>query len=197
MQNMKRLNFILVILLISFYSFGQAKKQRIVIDNKKKFQYSDTAGVTQSYVSYFGDTFNMPALTTIGGKTITQSDIKGKIVIYNFWFVACRPCVAEIPAFNRLAQKYQSDSTLFVAITFDNENRIKEFLKKHDFVFQIASLPQSEIDKIKKIAFYPFTAILNKEGKLAFAIFGRPVGKDQDEEVFNLFDKQLEKILLQ
>lgn len=193
---MAKFNLISAALLLSLYSVGQAKSQRIVIDNKKKFQYSDTAGVTQSYVSYFGNTFDIPDLTTIEGKTITQTDIKGKTVVYNFWFVSCVPCVAEIPALNRLAKKYQSDSISFIAITFDNENRIKEFLKKHDFVFQIASLAQPEIDKIKKISFYPFTAIVHEEGKLAFAIFGRPTGKDPEEKIFNLLDKQVEKALL-
>ena len=193
---MTRLNFISVALLISLYSAGQTKNQRIVIDNHKKFLYSDTSGVTQSYISYFGDTLPVPDFATIDGKSITQADLKGKTVIYNFWFVSCRPCVAEIPALNKLVKKHQSDTTLFIAVTFDNENRIKEFLQKHEFAFQIASLSQTEIDKIKKIAFYPFTAIVTKEGKLSFALFSRPIGKNPEEEIFNLLDKQIEKALL-
>ena len=193
---MKRLNLISLAPLISLYSIGQAKKQRVVVDNNKKFQYSDTSGVTQSYISYFGDIFSIPDLTSIDGKVLKQADLKGKTVVYNFWFVSCRPCVAEIPALNRLARKHQSDTTLFIAITFDNENRIKEFLEKHEFAFQIASLSQTEIDKIKKISFYPFTAIVTKEGKLSFALFSRPIGKNPDEEIFNLLDKQIAKALL-
>jgi peroxiredoxin len=194
---MTKLNFISVALLISLYSAGQTKKQRVVVDNDKKFLYSDTAGVTQSYITYFGDRFPVPDLTTIDGKFINQADLKGKIVMYNFWFVSCRPCVAEIPALNRLVKKYKSDTTLlFVAITFDKVDHIKEFLQKHEFSFQIASLPQPEIDTIKKISFYPFTAIVTKEGKLSFALFSRPIGKDPEEEIFNLLDKQIEKVLL-
>jgi thiol-disulfide isomerase/thioredoxin len=125
-----------------------------------------------------------------------QTNLTGQTVIYNFWFVACRPCVAEIPALNKLVKKYKSDSILFIAITFDNENRIRYFLKKKEFSFQIASLPQTEIDSIKKITYYPFTAIVTNEGKLSFAIFSRPIGKNPDEEIFNLLDKQIEKALL-
>lgn len=196
-QNMTRLILISLALLISLYSTGQTKKQRVVFDNDKKFLYSDSAGVTQSYIAYFGDTFIVPALTTIDGKTINQADLKGKTVIFNFWFVSCRPCVAEIPALNRLVKKYKSDTTLFVAITFDKEDRIKEFLQKHDFTFQIASLPQGEIDALKKISFYPFTSIVTKEGKVSFALFSRPIGRNSDEEIFNLLDKQIEKALSQ
>jgi peroxiredoxin len=171
--------------------------ERTVIDGNKKFSYSDSFGVTKSYIQYFGDTFPVPDLTTINGISITQADVKKKTVIYNFWFVSCRPCVAEIPALNKLAKKYQTDTTLFIAITFDSESRIKEFLQKRPFDFQIASLPQNEIDKIKKIAFFPFTAIVTKDGKLSFALFSRPIGKNPDEEIFNLLDKQIEKALLQ
>lgn len=192
---MTRFNFISVALLISLYSTGQTKKQRVVFDNDKKFLYSDSAGVTQSYIAYFGDTFPVPDLTTIDGRTINQADLKGKTVIYNFWFVSCRPCVAEIPALNRLVKEYQSDTTLFVAVTFDKEDRIKEFLEKHEFTFQISSLGQAEIDKIKKISFYPFTAIVTKEGKLSFALFSRSIGKNPEEEIFNLLDKQIKKVL--
>jgi peroxiredoxin len=194
---MIRLHFISLALLISLYSQGQTKKQRVVVDNNKKFLYSDSSGVTESYISYFGDSFPVPDLTTIDGRSITQVNLKGKTVIYNFWFVSCRPCVAEIPALNKLARKYTSDTVLFIAITFDNENRIKEFLQKHEFIFQIASLPQTEIDPIKKISFYPFTAIVTKEGKLSFALFSRPTGKNPEEEIFTMLDKQIEKALLQ
>ena len=184
-------------LVITLFSFGQGKNQRIVSDNKKNFFYSDSAGVTASYISYFGNTFATPDLKTIDGKIITQSDLKGKTVFYNFWFVACKPCVAEIPALNKLSAKYQGDSILFIGISFDNEDRIRDFLQKRKFDFQIASLPQNEIDPIKKISFYPFTAIITKEGKLSYALFSRPVGKNPEQEIFDLLDKQIIKAIAQ
>ena len=172
-----------------------SQKSRIVTDNDKKFNYTDSTGVTGSYISFFGDSFNIPDLKKIDGKIINNGDTKGKTVFYNFWFVACKPCVAEIPVLNKLAEKYRSDSTLFIAISFDKEDRIQEFLKKRPFNFLIASLSQAEIDHIKKISFYPFTAIVTKDGKLSFALFGRPMRKNNEEELFNLLDEQLKNAL--
>jgi peroxiredoxin len=187
---MIRLKLISLGLLLSLYSAGQ--KQRVITDNDKKFIYTDSSGVTQSYIGYFGESFPVPDLITIDGKSITQAELKGKTIVYNFWFVACRPCVAEIPALNKLVKKYSSDTVVFIALTFDKQERIKEFLQKREFDFQIASLPQAEVDKTKRISFYPFTAIVTKEGKLSFALFGRPMGKNQEEEIFNLLDKKIE-----
>src|ERR1035438_10255929 len=92
-----RVLHMLVALLIAHVSIGQSKNQWTVVDNNKKFIYSDTSGVTQSYITYFGNAFTVPDMVTINGLDITQENLKGKIVIYNFWFVSCRPCVAEIP----------------------------------------------------------------------------------------------------
>lgn len=192
---MNSLHLIAIILFVSTACHGQGKTHRTVSDGVRKYNYSDSEGVTRSYIDYFSDTFHTPVLKMIDGKMLTREDIANKTIVYNFWYVLCRPCVAEIPALNKLADKYQSDSVLFIAITFDNETRTREFLQKHPFHFQIASLPQEEIDKIKKVAFYPFTAIVNKHDRLSFALFARPIGKNPEEEIFRLLDKQVEKVL--
>ncbi len=74
---------------------------------------------------------------------------------------------------------------------------IKDFLQKHTFNFQIASLPQEKINAIKKISFYPFTVIVTKKEKIFFGLFGKPLGKNSAEEIFNLLDKQMEKAITQ
>lgn len=196
LPTMRRFCFISMTLLLSFCLAGQRNKQRVVEDGGKKFLYTDSAGVTQSYISYFSDSLPVPDLVTIDKKLIPTSVRKGKTIVYNFWFVSCRPCVSEIPALNQLVKKYQSDSTLFIAVTFDTENRINAFLQNHEFAFQIVRLSQMEIDKIKKISFYPFTAIVTREGKLSFALFGRPAGKNSETAIFDLLDKQIGKALL-
>lgn len=190
---MTTLRFLLILTFLSSAALAQPR-QRTVTDNGKKFNYSDSAGVTQSYIKYFGEVLPVPDLQTIDGKPLTPASKSNKVVVYNCWFVACRPCVAEIPALNQLATKYQSDSALFIAITFDTENRIRTFLQKNPFAFQIASLPQKEIDAIKKVALYPFTAIVNKKGKLSFVLFGRPAGENM-EDLFSLLDQQVRKAL--
>jgi|GEM_PF-1501034 len=192
----RRLLHMAVGILIAQLSTGQTKNQSVT-DNDKKFVYSDTAGLTASYLAYFGDAFNVPDLVTVDGRSMNQSELKGKIIVYNFWFVSCRPCVAEIPDLNRIAVKFRSDKIVFVGLTFDKADRIKAFLLNHDFQFQIASIPQAVLDSIKKISLYPFTAIVNKDGKLAFVLFGRPMGKRSTDRFFELLCGQIEKLLRQ
>lgn len=61
----------------------------------------------------------------------------------------------------------------------------------------IGILPVETINKIKKIAYYPFTAIVNKRQKLSFVLTGRHTGKDPDNEIFNQPDPQIQKALKQ
>lgn len=190
--------FILILFLLSFFgqpSFCQKGKQKIITDNDRQFIYTKEGGVTQSYISYFGSRYDLPELKTIDGKLLDDKFFKGKTVVLNFWFTACKPCIAEIPSLNSLYKRYESDSIVFIGITFDDTLRIKKFLETTDFRFRIASLTQEAISTFKKISFYPLTIILNKHGIIRYVIFGRPEGKKQEEEIFGLLDNKLESII--
>src|ERR1044071_5187610 len=93
---------IIVALLVqgSLVSYAQNTKPRSFTDNGKKYLYTDTGGVTASYITHFGDKFSVDSFTTPGGLILTMS-AQPQVTVYNFWFVACKPCVAEIPALNR------------------------------------------------------------------------------------------------
>src|SRR5689334_20368114 len=57
---------------------------------------------------------------TVAGKEIEFRKLKGKIVVLNFWFTACPPCLAEIPALNKLAKEYKNKNVIFFGITYDS-----------------------------------------------------------------------------
>ena len=194
---MKISGILLFSLLLVLESTAQSRKQRVIADNKKQYVFSDTAGITASYITYHGDRFPLPELITIDSISISQASLKGKTVFINCWFVACQPCITEIPVLNELEKKYRSDSTVFIALTFDKADRIKSFLAKKPFQFQMASLPQADIDSMKKISFYPFSAIINKKGQLSFVLVSWPGGKDSDKQLLTLLDKQFKQALAQ
>ncbi len=41
------------------------------------------------------------------GESLKLNDLKGKVVVINFWFEACPPCIAELPALNQLREDYE------------------------------------------------------------------------------------------
>jgi thiol-disulfide isomerase/thioredoxin len=174
---------------------AQRSKDRVIEDNGNKFQYTDSAGTTASYLSLFGDSFAVPPMMTPDGQTIGQSSTWGKTVVYNFWFTSCKPCVAEVPVLNRLAAAYRSDSVAFIGITFDDKEKIEKFLATHSFDFTIARLPLDAIQKLKRVALFPLTMILDRHRRVTFVIFGRRVGENDDEAFYDALNGQLKKAL--
>jgi thiol-disulfide isomerase/thioredoxin len=185
-----------VLHLAALHASSQSAKPRIFTDGNKKFNYTDTGGVTASFIAHFGNRFIVDSLMTPGGETLILSE-QPAVTVYNFWFVACKPCVDEIPVLNQLAAKYNNDSVRFIAITFDKPEKLEGFLTKNPFNFMIGILPQASIDKIKKISFYPFTAIVNRQHKISFVIAGKPVGKNPEKIIHEVLDFQIRKALAQ
>ena len=164
---------------------------RTITDNGKKFYYNKEQGITPSYTSYFGKSFPQRNLLTTNGKFISYDSLKTKVVVYNFWFVRCKPCITEIPALNKLHERFSSDSVGFIGITFDDTATIRKFLEKNEFHFNIVSLDQSNIWTMKKISYYPMTFIINRRQEISYALFGRVGGKNPEEELINLLESKI------
>jgi thiol-disulfide isomerase/thioredoxin len=180
--------------LLFFISFGaSAQHIHTVVDGSRKFLYTDTGGVTASYVSYFGSGFDPGRLVAIDSAVLAPS--VDSVCVYNFWFTYCAPCVAEIPTLNRVAAKYAGRPVRFVGITWDPAPRAKAFLAKQPFDFHIVSMSRDSIQALKKVSLYPLTLIVVR-GRISFVVFGRPAGEKQ-EEVFEELDRQVEKALNQ
>jgi peroxiredoxin len=74
---------------------------------------------------------------TLSGKTISSSELKGKIVVIKIWATWCGSCISEIPQLNQLVEKYKNDTNVvFLAITDDKQEKIEAFLKRVPFDYQ-------------------------------------------------------------
>lgn len=122
------------------------------------------------------------------GKRISSNDLKGKVVVINFWFTGCKPCMQEMPALNELVQKYKRKQVIFVAITFNNKEEVATFLASRKFDYHI--LPDSQrIILDYKVFSYPTHLILDKQGKVALSSTGLDVTTIKD------LDFTIEKLL--
>jgi len=124
------------------------------------------------------------------GKTYSLSSLKGKIVVINFWFVECKPCVIEMPELNEIVQKYKSEEVVFLAFALNKQPKIESFLKKHSFDYTI--LPDSRaVIGDYKIKSYPAHIILDQNSKIAFSTRGlsNSTASEIDEAIERLIEK--------
>ena len=129
--------------------------------------------------------------TTLDGQKINFSDLKGKVVVLNFWFTRCEPCIAEMPGLNHLVDTYAGKDVAFISFTYDSTDMVKTFLKKHPFKFKIVA----NNDSIRRQAFklfsvWPYNIIIDKNGKIAFMDFG-----SKDKNSFAFFNEKIKKLL--
>jgi thiol-disulfide isomerase/thioredoxin len=101
-------------------------------------------------------------LTDLDNKKWNSNELKGKIIVINFWFTTCKPCIMEMPHLNKLVAD-NKDSVIFLAPAPENETQVKKFLKKYSFEYNITP---SSIDLIASmnIENFPTHLVVDKEG---------------------------------
>ncbi|MCK7589851.1 TlpA family protein disulfide reductase [Subsaxibacter sp. CAU 1640] len=96
------------------------------------------------------------------GKEFSYEEVKGKVVIINFWATWCPPCIAEMPSLNMLYNTYK-DNVVFLLISNEDKSTISQFKLKNDYNFKVYSSikPQPKMFDSSSI---PKTYIIDKEG---------------------------------
>ncbi|WP_341220231.1 TlpA disulfide reductase family protein [Polaribacter atrinae] len=103
------------------------------------------------------------------GSKLTNKDIKGKVVVFKFWFTSCMPCLTDIPKLNDLVKEFDKrDDLLFIAPALDRKPVVEKLLKAHPFNFKIAYSAMDVSKKFNKQQVYPSYFIINKKGKIAY-----------------------------
>lgn len=88
----------------------------------------------QGVFDYQNKRFPSFKLKQLDGKIFDSETLIGKPTVINFWFTSCAPCLEEIPMLNKIQESY-SQHVNFVAITYENTEKIAQFLDRKPFNF--------------------------------------------------------------
>jgi len=114
----------------------------------------------------------------MNGKPAHLSDLKGKVVILNFWASWCPPCVEETPALNRLQQYIAARNGVIVGISADEDQAAYEkFIRDQGVIFPTYRDPgtkdqQSPIAREYGSSMYPETYVIDRKGVIVRKIIG-------------------------
>lgn len=112
-----------------------------------------------------------------GGNFARVSDLRGKIVVLNFWATWCPPCRAEMPDLNQLADRYHSANVAVVTITDETPDRIALFERKITALRTIVATFESDPPHSKlEVSAYqgrPTTVVLDNAGRVQDIFIGR------------------------
>lgn len=128
-------------------------------------------------------------VTDLKGKKYKLSELKGKIVALNFWFVECKPCIMEMPELNELVEEFKGKEVVFLAIAVNNQKQLKKFLKTTDFNYKVISSGQFVSDSYR-IKGFPTNIIIDQNGLIQYASTG--IGPNNKANLL----KQINKLLI-
>ncbi|HEX6171491.1 MAG TPA: TlpA disulfide reductase family protein [Chitinophagaceae bacterium] len=109
-------------------------------------------------------------LTDLNNKKWDLKALRGKTIIINFWFTACKPCIQEMPHLNKLVAA-NKDSIVFIAPAPENEAQIKKFLRKYVFDYNITPSSTDFISSMN-IENFPTHLVVDKEGIIRQVFIG-------------------------
>jgi peroxiredoxin len=107
----------------------------------------------------------------LDGETLRLADLKGKVVVLNFWYIGCVPCQVEIPGLNKLVEEFKPEEVVFIGFALDDESHLREFLEKTPFKYRIVAR-SSSIAKQYGASAYPTHVFINKQGLIEFIMIG-------------------------
>ena len=107
------------------------------------------------------------------GKPSQLADLRGKVVVLNFWATWCPPCVEEMPSLNRLHEQLALQGGIVLGISVDEDGAAYEkFLQEHKIRFPTHRDPSKQISSAYGTFMYPETYIIDRRGRIARKIIG-------------------------
>jgi len=131
---------------------------------------------------------------TINKKPFSNADLKNQIVVINFWFEKCPPCIAEMPELNKLVAKYREKGVRFIGITHDAPASARRFQKRSGYRYEIVSLSRDEIRKININHGFPSNVLVGKDGKIIYATANISFSDPQFKAKSILFEDNLKSM---
>ena len=139
----------------------------------------------------------MPAFEarTLEGTMLSSASMAGKIIVLDFWFMACPPCIAELPELNQLVADYRDKNVIFLGGTIDTRRALRHrFLPKYRFDFTI--LPEADdLEDSFGILNHPTIFIIDRSGKAAAAWEGADADEDEKNSLYLKLKRTLDHLL--
>jgi len=124
------------------------------------------------------------------GREVSSADLRGKVVLIDFWATWCQPCKKEMPGYQKLLDLYGSRGFAVVGFKFDTMMDTEDpvlFAKKIGVRYPLAVAPDDVKQKFGRIEGLPTTMLYDRQGILRNKVIGF--------EYTNFIESQLKPLL--
>jgi len=105
-------------------------------------------------------------LADLGGAKHSLKDLRGRVVLVNFWATWCPPCRKELPDLETLYTRFKDQGLVILAISDEDAGKVKPFIATRDIQFPILLDPGRKVNQLFQIKGIPKSFVYDRGGKL-------------------------------
>jgi cytochrome c biogenesis protein CcmG/thiol:disulfide interchange protein DsbE len=126
-------------------------------------------------------------LASFSGDTLTLSELRGQVVVINFWASWCPPCREEAAYLEQTWRKYKDQGVMFIGVDYlDTETEALAYLDEFDITYFNGPDLRTKISQAYKIQGVPETFYIAKNGELRGLKIGPLVSPELDQKIEEL-----------
>ena len=121
------------------------------------------------------------SLDSLGGKPVALADLRGQVVLLNFWASWCGPCRQEMPILEQLHKQYHSKGFTMVGVNVEPDSAAAlKWLKNTPVTFPILFDRESVASKLYEVQGMPNTVIIDRQGRVRYIHRGYKAGEENE-----------------
>ena len=105
-------------------------------------------------------------LADLDGKSWTLKQLRGEVVLVNFWATWCPPCRKEMPDLDALYRQFQNRGLVILAISDEERGKVSAFLAEHKVTYPILLDPGRKVNELFHVEGIPKSFVYNRDGKM-------------------------------
>ena len=106
-------------------------------------------------------------LKDLQGDKVSLSDLRGKVVMLDFWATWCPPCRRELPTVAKLRASLKDKNVAILGVNDEESSTVKSYLRKHELEFPVLMDSKREVHKLYGARAIPTVVIIKPSGEIA------------------------------
>ena len=121
-----------------------------------------------------GDIAPVYAVTTLDGAAISSGELRGKVVLVNFWATWCLPCRAEMPLLEAMWKRHRGDDFVLLGLSVDRTGAegVREYVTARGVTYPVAVVGSEAEAAFGGVRGIPTSFLLDREGRVRHRVIG-------------------------
>ncbi len=119
------------------------------------------------------------SLDALDGKQVALNELRGQVVMINFWASWCVPCKEEMPLLEQMYRKYKSMGFTLLGVNVEPESdKAEALLEKNPVSFPVLFDRENRVSKLYNVARMPSSVLIDREGNVRYLHRGYKPGDE-------------------